>query len=69
MFIFRYEPSEPINVTILEGTPTILNFTLSGGEISYEQGKSDIDYPRIVPLFNRFPALYNMIMDYDNREY
>lgn len=64
-FLFRYEPSESVNVTLLKDTPTILNFTLNGGEISYDQGKTDINYPQILPLFNKFPALYNMLTDYD----
>lgn len=66
---WRYESSDPVNVTVLEGTPMIVNFTLNSEEVSYEQGKSDIDYPQIVPFFNRFPALYKMIMDYENRDY
>jgi len=65
----RYEPTEPINVSVLEGIPTIVNFTLNG-EISHEQGKTDIDYPQIIPLFHRFPAsLYKMILDYDDPNY
>ncbi|GAB1867429.1 Carboxypeptidase D [Camponotus japonicus] len=32
-----YESSEPVNVTVLEGIPTILNFTLNRREISDEQ--------------------------------
>lgn len=32
-----YEPSEPVNVSVLEGTPTIFNFTLSRREVSDEQ--------------------------------
>ncbi|EZA54200.1 Carboxypeptidase D [Ooceraea biroi] len=38
-----YEPSEPVNVSVLEGVPTIVNFTLNGGEISYEQGSGSFD--------------------------
>lgn len=69
-FQSRYEPSDPIDVTVLEGTPKILNFTLSGKEVKPEQGKSDIDYPQIVPLFNKFPALYKLIIDdYDDQDY
>ncbi|XP_071636954.1 carboxypeptidase D-like isoform X2 [Temnothorax longispinosus] len=32
-----YEPSKPVNVTVLEGTPMILNFTLNNKEVFYEQ--------------------------------
>lgn len=67
--MFRYEPSEPVNVTVFEGRPTILNFSLKGRKISCEPGKTDVDYPQIVPLFNKFPALYKMIIDYDNPDY
>jgi len=68
-FLFRYEPSDPVNVTVLEGTPMILNFTLSDKEV-YEQGKNDINYLQIVPLFNRLPALYKLILDdYDDQDY
>jgi len=67
--LFRYEPSDPVNVTVLEGTPMILNFTLSDKEV-YEQGKNDINYLQIVPLFNRLPALYKLILDdYDDQDY
>ncbi|XP_011256547.2 carboxypeptidase D [Camponotus floridanus] len=39
-----YESSEPVNVTVLEGNPTILNFTLNRREIFDEQGEeSTID--------------------------
>lgn len=69
-FLFRYEPSDPINVTVLEGIPKVLNFTLSSKEVKPEQGKSDIDYPQIVPFFNRFPTLYKLIIDdYDDQDY
>ncbi|XP_011647483.1 carboxypeptidase D-like [Pogonomyrmex barbatus] len=37
-----YEPSDPINITVLEGTPMILNFTLNGKEV-IEQGESTVD--------------------------
>lgn len=68
--LFRYEPSEPVNVTVLDGTPTILNFTLSNKEVFYEQGKNDINYPQVVPipLFNRLP-FYELIDDYDDQDY
>lgn len=68
-FLFRYEPSEPVNVTVFEGRPTILNFSLNSREVPYDQGKIDVDYPQIVPLFNRFPAPYKMIINYDNPNY
>lgn len=69
-FLFRYEPSEPVNVTV-EGTPKILNFTLSSKEVFYEQGKSDTNYPEIVPipLFNRLPFYELIIDDYDDQDY
>lgn len=65
-----YEPSEPVTVTVLEGTPTILNFTLRTKGVD-EQGKSDIiNYPQIVPLFNRLPAFYKLILDdYEDQDY
>lgn len=64
-----YESSDPATVTVLEDAPTILNFTLSGREV-YEQGKGDINYPQIVPLFNKLPALYKLILDdYDDQDY
>ncbi|KYN37346.1 Carboxypeptidase D [Trachymyrmex septentrionalis] len=37
-----YEPSKPVSVTVLENSPTILNFTLSGEEV-HEQGESTVD--------------------------
>ncbi|KAG5333446.1 CBPD Carboxypeptidase, partial [Acromyrmex heyeri] len=37
-----YEPNEPVSVTVLESSPTILNFTLSGKEV-HEQGESTVD--------------------------
>jgi len=47
----------------------ILNFTLSDKEV-YEQGKNDVNYLQIVPLFNRLPALYKLILDdYDDQDY
>lgn len=68
-FLSRYEPSEPVNVTVLEGTPTILNFTLNNKDVFYEQGKSDINYPQIVPLINRLPFYELIIDDYDDQDY
>ncbi|XP_077256149.1 carboxypeptidase D svr [Temnothorax americanus] len=38
-----YEPSKPVNVTVLEGTPLILNFTLNDKEVFYEQGEGTVD--------------------------
>lgn len=37
-----YESSKPVNVIVLEGIPTIHNFTLSRTEVSIEQGKNTI---------------------------
>ncbi|KYM95838.1 Carboxypeptidase D [Cyphomyrmex costatus] len=37
-----YEPSEPVNVNVLESSPTIVNFTLSDKEV-YEQGENTVD--------------------------
>lgn len=70
-FLSRYERSEPVNVTVLESTPTILNFTLSSKEVFYDQGKSDTNYPQIVPipLFNRLPFYELIIDDYDDQDY
>jgi len=35
-----------------------------------EQGKNDVNYLQIVPLFNRLPALYKLILDdYDDQDY
>lgn len=56
-FLFRYEPSEPINVTVVEGAPTIVNFTLSDSDMRNEQGKIDIDYPQIISLSRSFRDL------------
>ncbi|XP_032665453.1 carboxypeptidase D-like [Odontomachus brunneus] len=42
-----YEPSETINVTVLKDTPTILNFTLSGEEVSYDQGENAVDVKEV----------------------
>lgn len=69
-FLFRYEPSEPINVTVLESSPMILNFTLSGKEV-HEQGKNDISYPQIIPVFNnRLSEFYKLILDdYNDQDY
>lgn len=67
--MFRYEPSEPLNVTVLEGKPTILNFTLNSKEGLYKQGKSDIDYQQALPLLKRISALYKAVMDYDHQDY
>lgn len=71
--LFRYESSKPVNVIVLEGIPTIHNFTLSRTEVSNEQGNRDIDYsrhrlPQISP-FNHFLAPYEMIIDYNNQIY
>lgn len=63
-----YESSEPVNVTVLEGNPTILNFTLNRREIFDEQGNTDIDYPQI-SFFNNLLAPYGMIIDYDKQTY
>lgn len=64
-----YKSSEPVNVTVLEGIPTILNFTLSRREISNE-GNRDIDYPSQISLFNKLLAPYEMIIeDYNNQIY
>lgn len=48
-------------MTVLKGTPTVLNFTLSK-EVFNEQGNRDLDYPQ-VSLFNQF-APYEII-DYE----
>ncbi|KAL0114982.1 hypothetical protein PUN28_010506 [Cardiocondyla obscurior] len=32
-----YEPSEPVNITVLEGTPMLVNFTLNNKEVFEEQ--------------------------------
>lgn len=66
--LFRYESSEPVNVTVLEGIPTFLNFTLSRREISDEQGNIDIDYPQI-SFFNKLLTPYEMIIDYNKQIY
>lgn len=63
-FLLRYKSSKPVKVIVLEGIPTIHNFTLSRTEVSNEQG-NDIDYPQI-SLFNNFLAPYEMIIDYNN---
>lgn len=69
--MFRYESTEPVNVTVLEGIPTILNFTLR--EISDEQGNADIDYPQIFfnksTFFNKLLTPYEMIIDYNKEIY
>lgn len=62
-----YEPSDPISVTVLEGAPTQLNFTLSNKEFE-EQGKNDINYSQTA-LFNRFPAFYKLIIDNYYQDY
>lgn len=50
MFIFnrRYQPSEPINVTVEPGEPTIVNFTLKQDTFD-DQGNQDIMVVRLYP--------------------
>ncbi|XP_012216053.2 carboxypeptidase D-like [Linepithema humile] len=45
-----YEPSEPVNVTVFEGRPTILNFSLNGREVPYDQGEDGVNIEEVRPV-------------------
>lgn len=62
---FRYQPSERVSVTVEPAEPIIVNFTLKQ-DLLDDQGNQDVDFPRMLPLFNQYPALYKLIVSYDD---
>uniref|UniRef100_V9IDN9 Carboxypeptidase D n=1 Tax=Apis cerana TaxID=7461 RepID=V9IDN9_APICE len=58
-----YRPSEPINVIVKSGEPTIVNFTLK--QDNYDQGNQDAHLVRMLLLPNQYHALYKLI-SYDD---
>jgi carboxypeptidase D len=66
---FRYKPSEPINVTVHEGVPTIVNFTLEPATSERLQGKSELYYPRVVPVLAELSSLEKAFASLNVRDY
>lgn len=58
---FRYKTSEPINVTVVDGAPTIVNFTLIPPPLDEQGNLEQVDYPRVVGVMSRVTPLERMI--------
>ncbi|XP_014480022.1 PREDICTED: carboxypeptidase D-like [Dinoponera quadriceps] len=61
-----YEPSETVNVTVSKETPIILNFTLSGGEVSYNQGDNAGDVEEVIRTIDKYGFYHNVEFKHHN---
>ncbi|XP_020298927.1 carboxypeptidase D-like [Pseudomyrmex gracilis] len=61
-----YEPSKPLNVTVLEGRPTILNFTLNSKEELYKQGKNVIDVEETIRPIDKYGFYHTVEFKHHN---
>ena len=68
LYNFRYRPSEQINVTVISGEPSIVNFTLTQDTYD-DQGNQDAPFVHMLPLPDQYLALYKLVPSYDDMNY
>ncbi|KAK0183064.1 hypothetical protein PV327_001139 [Microctonus hyperodae] len=63
-----YKPSEMVEVTVKENEQSIINFTLKILS-SKEQGNTEVEYPRMVPIMSRLMPLDQLVASLNVRDY